>query len=237
MRCSNCGCCYYDGDRCPECSSSITKSLNEEYNYDIDEVWKPIKDFECLYEINNLGEIRSLDREVIYSNGVKHIHKGKMLKPRKDKYGYLNIVLNKNGKSKTFKVHRLVAITFIPNPNNLPEVNHKDENKLNNSINNLEWCTSKYNCNYGNHSKNISKSLTGRTLSEQTKKLMSDSRSIKVVQLSLNDELIKIWNSLRETDKFGYNHSCVSACCRGIKKTHRGFKWIYYNDYILMEGK
>ena len=130
-------------------------------------------------------------------------------------------VINKDGAIKKMKV----------------ELNNLEQEKLNNSINNLEWCTSKYNCNYGNHSKNISKSLTGRTLSEQTKKLMSDSRSIKVVQLSLNDELIKIWNSLRETDKFGYNHSCVSACCRGIKKTHRGFKWIYYNDYILMEGK
>ena len=82
-----------------------------------------------------------------------------------------------------------------------------------------------YNCNYGNHGKNISKALLGGTLSEQTREHMSQAKSIKIVQLSLDGEFIKIWNSLRETDEFGYKHSCISECCRGLRKTHKKFKF------------
>ena len=119
------------------------------------EEWKNIIGYEGLYEVSNTGQVRSLDRYVKYSNGRIHLHKGKVLSPVKDKYGYLVVCLYCNEKQKIIKIHRLVAQAFIPNPNNLPEVNHKDEDKTNNSVDNLEWCTAKYNSNYGNRTKNI----------------------------------------------------------------------------------
>ena len=113
------------------------------------ECWKPIKDYEGIYEVSNYGRVKSLER-VIYNSGTKNglytIHE-KIIKQRinKKRHGYCELSLHKNGKEKRFKVHRLVAEAFIPNPNNLPEVNHIDGNKENNHASNLEWCTSKEN--------------------------------------------------------------------------------------------
>lgn len=101
------------------------------------EVWKPIKGYEGLYEISSLGRVRSLDRLVKGKWGKIKLT-GKILKGVKDKDGYLVITLSKDGKQKTFKIHRLVAIHFIPNPNNYKEINHKDENKENCKYKNLE---------------------------------------------------------------------------------------------------
>ena len=100
------------------------------------EEWRPIEGSEGLYEVSSYGRVRSLRRNIILS-------------PKKEPMGYLrcNLYLNKN--MKTFSIHRLVAQAFIPNPDNLPQVNHKDENKTNNSVENLEWCDAKYNNNYG----------------------------------------------------------------------------------------
>ena len=113
------------------------------------ECWKPIKDYEGIYEVSNYGRVKSLER-VIYNSGTKNglytIHE-KIIKQRinKKRYGYCELSLHKNGKEKRFKVHRLIAEAFIPNPNKLPEVNHIDGNKENNHASNLEWCTSKEN--------------------------------------------------------------------------------------------
>ena len=113
------------------------------------EEWRPIEGYEGLYEVSNLGRVRSLDRYIKYSNGNIHLHKGKMLSPTKDTVGYLKVGLYCNGKYKMFSVHRLVAQAFIPNPDNLPQVNHRDENPSNDNVDNLEWCDAKYNLNYG----------------------------------------------------------------------------------------
>ena len=196
------------------------------------EEWRQIQGYEGLYEVSNLGRVKSLERY----DKIGRLIKEKTLNPRKHKKGYLYVGLSKDGIQKKYSIHRLVAIAFIPNPNNLPQVNHKDENKENNCLDNLEWCTNEYNCNYGNHGKNISKSLLGGTLSEQTRQRMSEARSIKIVQLSLDGKLVKIWNSLRETDKFGYKHACISECCRGLRKTHKKFRWMYYEEYINING-
>ena len=107
------------------------------------EEWRPVVGYEGLYEVSNTGQVRSLDRFYY------RLHKGKVLSPAKDRYGYLTVTLNCNGKSKTIKIHRLVAQAFIENPDNLPQVNHKDEDKTNNNVDNLEWCTAKYNVNFG----------------------------------------------------------------------------------------
>ena len=101
----------------------------------IEKIWKPIIGYENLYKINNYGEVLSL-------------RSNKILKPNDNGIGYFIIQLYKNGKRKNYLIHRLVAEHFLDNPNNLPEVNHKDEDKSNNFVNNLEWCKHKYNMNY-----------------------------------------------------------------------------------------
>ena len=125
-------------------------------------IWKDIKGYEGYYQVSNTGFIRSVDRWITYKNGSKHFLKGEPLKGRPDRDGYLIIGLAKEGKQRYIGIHRLVAEAFIPNPNNLPQVNHKDENKTNNSVWNLEWCTSKYNVNYGTGNSRRSKTHKGR---------------------------------------------------------------------------
>ena len=115
----------------------------------MNEEWRPIEGYEGLYEVSNLGRVRSLDMYVKSRYGNYRLHKGKVLSPAKDTNGYLFVNLTYNGKHNTIRVHRLVALTFIPNPDNLPEVNHKDEDKSNNRVDNLEFCDRKYNINYG----------------------------------------------------------------------------------------
>lgn len=101
------------------------------------EIWKDIEGYEGKYQVSNFGQVKSM------------IGQEKVLHPKKHRNGHLQIGLHKDKKRKTMYIHRLVAQAFIPNPDNLPCVNHKDENPNNNNVDNLEWCTQKYNCNYG----------------------------------------------------------------------------------------
>lgn len=111
---------------------------------------------------------------------------------------------------KKFKVHRLVAEAFIDNPNNLAIVNHKDENKQNNIVDNLEWCDSKYNTNYGS------------AIQKKIQKLNKE-----VFQYTLDNKLVRKYTSRKETSNYGFNPSCVGGCCRGERKMHKGYKWSY----------
>ena len=126
---------------------------------ELEEIWKDIQGYEGQYMVSNLGRVKSFKKN---SNG-------NILKISDDGNGYKQISLYKNGKSKTWKIHRLVAIAFIPNPNDLPQVNHKDEDPSNNCVDNLEWCDGKYNSNYGNHNKKLSEAHTGKVLTEEHK--------------------------------------------------------------------
>lgn len=108
------------------------------------EVWKNINGYEGLYQISNNGRVKSLPKLA-----GKSWRKEKILKTYLDKDGYVKVILCKENKTKFLSVHRLIAEAFIPNPNEFPQINHKDENKQNNSLENLEWCTCKYNINYG----------------------------------------------------------------------------------------
>lgn len=124
------------------------------------EIWKDIKGYEGLYQVSNLGRIKSLERtiEVKTKHSTCRTIKERILKPEKCKSTqYLYVNLNKFGNVKHCTVHRLVAEAFIPNPDNLPQINHLDENRSNNCADNLEWCTNKHNCNYGKHNYNMSK--------------------------------------------------------------------------------
>lgn len=111
----------------------------------MNEIWKDIEGYEGLYQVSNLGRVRSVDR----IGGRGRRFNGRILKPKVKTGGYLLVNFSKEGKRKMFSVHRLVAQAFIPNPEGLPQINHKDENPSNNRVENLEWCDGKYNCNYG----------------------------------------------------------------------------------------
>ena len=166
------------------------------------EIWKPVVGYENLYEVSNFARVKSLK-----------FGKERILKPGTNRYGYLHVNLYKNNKRKDFLVHRLVAEAFIPNPDNLPFVNHKDENPSNNFSTNLEWCTNEYNLNYGTAQQRKSHKL-----------------SKPVCQYALDNEIIKNWPSLTECkNKGGFNIGHIYECCRGIRKTHKGFKWSYFN--------
>lgn len=157
------------------------------------EIWKPIKDYENLYEVSNLGNVKALN-----------FHREKreqLLKPKIDKDGYLEVALYKNSKSKFYRVHRLVANAFIGESD--LTINHKDENKQNNNIENLEYMTTKNNVRYSQAHKIISvNKLTGET---------------------------KYYNSIKQVKEDGHIYANVWACLKGIKKTHHNCEWRYVN--------
>ena len=163
------------------------------------EIWKDIKDYEGHYQVSNLSRVKSIK-----------FGKERILKPVTDRHGYLIVGLWKNNKQKTYKVHRLVAEAFIDNTDNLPQVNHKDENPLNNNVNNLEWCNSKYNCNFGTRIERISKR-----------------RSKTVLQYDLEGNFIREWKSTAECGRNGFDQGHVAACCRGKLKKHKDSIWRY----------
>ena len=173
------------------------------------ELWKDIKGFEGLYQVSTWARVRSMDKLVVYNNGVKHFHKGKILNTHVTN-GYLRVTLTNNCSQTKFFVHRLVAEAFIPNPDNLPCVNHKDEDKTNNYPCNLEYCTAKYNTNYGTAIKR-----------------RAEKRSKKVYQYDMQGNLIKEWSSASEAGRNGFTLSSISQCCNYQLKTHKGFIWSY----------
>lgn len=168
---------------------------------------KNIKNYEGLYAVTEQGQVYNLQTKQFLKGGL-------------DRYGYVRVTLTKDGVKKTHKVHRLVAEAYIPNPHDLPQVNHLDENKQNNCIENLQWVTAKENVNYGTRSKrageNISKSLLNN------EKL---SKSIVCVETGV------IYPSTREAERVtGIDHSAISKCCKGTRQTCGGYHWRFENE-------
>ena len=192
---------------------TLNKFLGKE-NKNMKEIWKDIEGYEGDYQVSNLGRIKSFKNK-------KEI----IMKPGATRGGYLGIILRKNKKSKPFKVHRLVAMAFIPNPNNYPEVNHKDENKTNNCADKLEWCTKHYNLFYGDR---LNKERTERILIEVEKE------KVPVCQYDLNGNFIKTFNSIRdaarEIGKGKDISSGIVRCCKGISAHCYKFVWRYKED-------
>lgn len=175
----------------------------------MEEIWKTIDDYPN-YMVSNMGRVKSL-----------RYGKEKILKGVKDRYGYLIIRLYKDRKGKNYFIHRLVAQAFIPNPNNLPQVNHKDEDKTNNIVANIEYCDSRYNNNYGTHNERMAKAL-----------------SIPILQFSKTGEFIRRWESAKQAQReLGINHSNISECCKGKLKSAGGYKWGYADDYVQIPFK
>lgn len=164
----------------------------------MDEVFSPVSGYEGLYAVSNMGRIYS-------------IRKNKMLCPKQNGRGYLQVELTKCGRHKMHYVHRLVAKAFIPNPENFEQVNHKDEDVGNNMAENLEWCTPNYNLSYGTRTKRIA--------AKQKK---------PVTQFSMGGEKIRTFDGLSDVERLlGFNHANISNCCNGKLSSAYGFRWKY----------
>lgn len=185
------------------------------------EVWKDVgeckgyEEFKGLYEVSSLGRMRSKDKWVNCKSGEKRLVRGKLLKPQVTR-GYIRFSLKNKNLHKLISVHRGVALAFLPNLANLPQVNHKDEIKSNNRVSNLEWCTAEYNNNYGTRNKRISIGVS------------------KVVnQYDNQGRLLNTYDSPLEASKqFGgvWSDNNIRACCNGYNKSAYGYIWKYADE-------
>lgn len=167
------------------------------------EVWKDIQNYENLYQVSNLGNVRSIRNGKVANKTLK-----------KHKHGYLHVELFKNGKSKMFLVHRLVAIAFIENPHNYKTINHKDECRTNNNVLNLEWCTQSYNMKY--------------SYEKHKGEFKAYKRDVPIKQLSINGDFVKIWkNTIEIKQKENKHPSSIWDCCLGKRQTAYGYKWAF----------
>ena len=190
------------------------------------EIWKSVKDFDGMYEVSNLGNVRSVDREKIQWNrykNTKRFYKGTLLKQHNLK-GYNAVSMWKKGKMYNLQVHRLVAKAFLKNPNNYPCVNHIDGNKKNNKLNNLEWCTYSHNTK---EAYRLGLKVIGEKQKNQIKQLGLKSGK-KVVQKDMLGNIINIFDSGRQASlKLGISQGNISMCCNGIRKSTGNYLFEY----------
>ena len=171
------------------------------------EIWKDIEGYEGLYQVSNFGRVKSVERVVKRGNNFIPV-KERILKMG-DNDGYNFVILSNRGKGKTAFIHKLVAQTFLSNPDNLPCVNHKDENTHNNDFRNLEWCTWSYNNSY--------KELRIRA---------AESKRKPILQYTKDGEFIREWSHAREAaEELGINKRAIYSACTGRCKTSGGFIW------------
>jgi hypothetical protein len=178
----------------------------------VEEIWKDVVGYEGLYEISNLGNLRSCGKYVW--NRFSYCYRdGKIMKQNIDRYGYSRAILSKDGYQKNKQIHRLVAEAFIDNPYNLPEVNHKDCNKTNNNVDNLEWITGIENTRHA--------IANGR--------MHYDEIETPVIQIDYKTgRVINKYKSIAEVNRLlGYHIGNISLCCKGSKFTSNGFAWQY----------
>lgn len=173
----------------------------------LNEIWKPINNF---YEVSNLGNVRSTNRTVIYKNGQIVNYKSKLLSQAINTSGYNYVVITINNKRCNKLVHRLVAEAFISNPNNYPYINHKDENKQNNNVNNLEWCTSKINMNSGTVRQRISKN-----------------RKVSIIRIDKDGNKVKYSSISAAALDNNVSISAISKNLTGKNKSCKGYLFVY----------
>ena len=202
------------------------------------EIWKDIDGYEGLYQVSNLGNVKSIGREIKTANEKKRKYKEVILKQGTTKNGYANVVLSINNKMKTKSVHRLVAKAFIINPENKPQVNHIDGNKKNNCVKNLEWVTNSENMKHSwdNQLQKVTKNkiLASKINCSRIGKLGTK----KVNQYDLKGNLIKSWNSIIEVEiNLSINNSNITSVCKGKRKTAGGYIWRDENKKWLHRRK
>lgn len=184
------------------------------------ECWRWIPGYEGLYQVSTRGRVRSVDRWVIDTKGRKQFRKGRILKTTRNQWGYLSVGLHRNGKWRHYLVHRLVAETWLDNPEGKPQVNHLDEDKSksNNEVYNLSWSTAKENSNWGTRNKRIADSmLNGKR-----------SKAVQAIDPKTGQVVLE-FPSTAEAQRKGFDSRHISACCRGEKKykSHKGLIWRY----------
>ena len=188
------------------------------------EVWKPIDGYDGIYEVSNMGRVRSLDQKVFNRVLGEFIRKGQILKPVPNSNGYLRVSLGYKKPKKRFFVHRLVAKAFIPNDN--PEkncVNHKDFDYTNNAAENLEWVTHLENVNYS-----YKKGRYIRTDEWiQNLRKTKEKKGKKIIGENIKNGEEIFFMCLNDCKKYGFQPSCVCDCCKGKRQTHKGYKWRY----------
>ena len=185
------------------------------------EIWKNVKDYEEFYQVSNLGRVKSLARDVYYQNGTIHRIKEKILAPALNNCGYANVNLCKNGKMKNITVHRLVAEAFLPNPENKSQINHKNEVKTDNVVENLEWCDAFYNVNYGTRTQRQKQTFKDNWKSGKNKRIK------KVFCVELN----KTYDCAKSAqEELGVNRRSIGYVCRGERNTAGGFHWKFADD-------
>lgn len=208
----------------------------------MEEIWKDVIvrkngetiSFAGFYQVSNLGNVRSVDRCITYSDGRVYHYKGKMVvKMPHVRDSYLYVRLNKNQYYCHCKVHRLVAEAFIPNPDNLPYIDHIDTNKKNNIVTNLRWVTARGNClnELTRKKRRKNAKATMKKVLETRKKKHSKTAEHTTLQYDLNMNFIAEYPSIMEIHrKFGYDFSSIAKCCKGKQKTSYGFIW-RFKDY------
>jgi len=178
------------------------------------EVFKDIDGYEGLYQVSNYGNVKS-------------VRGGYLLKKETTNKGYLRVNLWKDGKTKHFRVHRLVGIAFISNPNNLPQINHKDCDPSNNNVSNLEWCDNEYNQKYRINNKQIPKQKNSEQIPKQKKERICKPVIGKIVYQYKDGVLVHTFPSISEAVRNGFDSIKISLCHRGIIKTYMGYQWSY----------
>lgn len=188
----------------------------------IKEIWKDIKGYEGLYQISNLGRVKKLQRTIITKNNRKLSYKEMILKPTLNSKGYCRVeLIDITGNRKRCFVHRLVAFEFCDKQDNCNVVNHKDCNPLNNNYQNLEWVTQKENMQYsiGLNRKHYSKEWY------EQQKGISKCKPIKAINIKTGE--VKHYNKIASAVSEGFQGANINKCCRGIRKSHKGYKWEY----------
>lgn len=195
------------------------------------EIWKDIPGYEGYYQVSNLGRVKSLSRIVANPLGA-YISKERILKLTHRKDGYINTSLLKDKVAKKMFVHRLVAMAFIPNPNNYPDINHKDENPSNNCVENLEWCTEKYNLNYGTAIERRKASFVRNESFKKANatKVRNGSRCAEtpIEGVSKDGNSTVYFRSICEASReTGISKGHIGECCKGIRPSAGGYYWNY----------
>lgn len=185
------------------------------------ETWKPVKGYEELYEVSDIGRVRSKRANTRIADKTNRIMKLKI-----DSNGYFRVNLYKDKKMKAYLVSRMVAEAFIPNPNNLPQVGHANDDQTNNTVKNLYWTDSKENNHHNGKMKKF------QEMHNKKIRLIAEKLSIKVVGTNIKTGEKHFFNSMQETEKYGFVPAKVSMCVNGKNMSHKGYKWerIMTND-------